>query len=116
MNIEALNESIRQLEAKNRQLADGKKELTDRLDKLKAEYDKDYIKYEDDLKEISDKYKIDTEILKLYGEKNITPIEELLARAESDIIAIEEQIKNFVEAQQRKTTEIEEELKIGKKE
>ncbi|WP_026657793.1 coiled-coil domain-containing protein [Butyrivibrio sp. AC2005] len=114
-NIDALNESIRQLEAKNQQLVDGKKGLEQRLAKLQAEYDKDYSKYEDDLKEISEKYNIDAEILKLYGGQEITPIEELFARTEMDITAIEEQIKIFVEAQQRKTTEIEEELKIGKK-
>ena len=115
-DIDALNESIRQLEAKNQELVDGKKGLTQRLDKLQAEYDKDYSKYEDDLKEISEKYHIDEEILKLYGGQEITTIEELFTRAEMDITAIEEQIRNFVEAQQRKTTEIEDELKIGKKE
>ena len=115
-SIDSLNESIRQLEEKNQQLVDGKKDLTYRLDKLQAEYDKDYSKYEDDLKEISAKYHIDAEIVKLYGGQNITTIEELFARAELDITIIEEQIKNFVEAQQRKTVEIEEELKIGKKE
>lgn len=115
-DVDALNESIRHLEEKNQQLVDGKKGLTQRLDKIQAEYDKDYSKYEDDLKEISDKYHIDAEILKLYGGQEITTIEELLARAEADISAIEEQIKNFIEAQQRKTTEIEDELKIGKKE
>ena len=84
------------------------------MDKLQNEYDKDYSNYSSDVEEISSRYNIDAEILKLYADKDITPIEDLLKKAEDDIKQIEEQIKLFVEAQEKKTAEIEGELKIGK--
>lgn len=115
-DIAELEKKIRELDNKNQDLVDKKKNLTLHLDKLQAEFDKDYSNYSSDVEEISSRYKIDAEILKLYGDKEVTTIEQLLQNAENDIKMIEDQIKVFVEAQERKTAEIENELKIGKKE
>ena len=113
-DIDALESNIADLEKRNRTLTDKKISLTSHLDKLQNEYDKDYSNYSSDVEEISSRYNIDAEILKLYADKDITPIEDLLKKAEDDIKQIEEQIKLFVEAQEQKTAEIEGELKIGK--
>ena len=112
-NIEA---KIRELESMNASLVSRKRNLIEYMDKLQAEYDKDYQSYEADVEEIKSKYMIDDEILKMYAGKDVVSIEELLQRAEADISQIEEQIRVFVEAQQRKTADIENELRIGKKE
>lgn len=114
-DIAELENRARELERKNRELIDRKKSLTSHLDRLQEEFDKEYSNYNSDVEEISSRYHIDAEILKLYADKEVTPIEELLRRAEDDMRQIEEQIRVFVEAQERKTAEIENELKIGKK-
>lgn len=114
-DIAELENRTRELERKNRELIDRKKILTSHLDRLQEEFDKEYSNYNSDVEEISSRYHIDSEILKLYADKEVTPIEELLRRAEDDIRQIEEQIRVFVEAQERKTADIENELKIGKK-
>ena len=114
-DIAGLENRIGELERKNGELIEKKKSLTSRLDKLQEEFDKAYSNCDSDVEEISSRYHIDAEILKLYAGKEVTPIEELLKRAEENIRQIEEQIRAFVEAQERKTAEIENELKIGKK-
>ena len=115
-DISSIQNEINQLEKKNEQLVNNKKNLISHLEKLQAEYDKDYSSYEADIEEIKRKYTIDDEILKMYADKEVTPIEELIARSEKDIKEIEEQVRLFIEALQRKTASIESELKIGKKE
>jgi hypothetical protein len=52
----------------------------------------------------------------MYADKEVVPVEELIERAKSDINQVEEQVRVFIDAQARKTAEIENELKIGKKE
>lgn len=115
-DIDALEKRKNNLEKMNQELIDKKRNLTIHLDKLQEEYDKNYSNFSADVEEISSRYHIDSEILKLYADREVTPIEELLERAENDVKQIEEQICVFVEAQERKTAEIESELKIGKKE
>ena len=114
--ISSIQSEISELEKKNEQLVNNKKYLISHFEKLQAEYNKDYSSYEADIEEIKQKYTIDEEILKMYADKEITSIEELISRSENDIKEIEEQTRIFIEAQQRKTAEIENELKIGKKE
>ncbi|MCI8306750.1 MAG: hypothetical protein HFH14_01750 [Lachnospiraceae bacterium] len=115
-DIREIQKEIADLEAKNGQLVNNKNHLMSHLEKLQAEYDKDYASYEADMEEIKSKYTIDDEILKMYADKEVTPIEELIARCENDIKEMEEQARIFIEARQRKTADIENELKIGKKE
>ena len=115
-DISDLKIKIQELENKNLGLTENKKNLIKHMDKLQAEYDKDYQSYEADIEEIKSKYTIDDEILRMYADKDVSSIEELLKNAEADILQIEEQVRIFVEVQQRKTADIEAELKIGKKE
>lgn len=115
-DIADLEKKIRDLEGKNQQLIDKKKNLTSHLEKLQEEFDKDYSNYSADVEEINSRFNIDAEILKLYEDKDVTPIETLIQNAEDSIKAVEDQIRVFIEAQERKTAEIENELKIGKKE
>lgn len=114
-DICSLQEEINALQAKNEQLVNNKKNLISHLETLQAEYDKDYASYESDIEEIKSKFAIDEEILKMYADKEVTPIEDLIARSENDIREIEEQTRIFIEAQQRRTAGIEKELRIGKK-
>ncbi|MDE6024276.1 MAG: hypothetical protein K2G45_02380 [Lachnospiraceae bacterium] len=114
--ISELNDKIVELNDKIQKLTDNKRHLVENMDKLQAEYNKNYSNYEQDFEEIKSKYDIDEEILLMYADREVVPIEELIERAKFDINQLEEQIRIFIEAQARKTAEIENELKIGKKE
>lgn len=114
-DIANLQNEVLQLEKKNRTLVNNKKYLIQQLDKLQAEYDKDYLSYESELEEIRSRYTVDKEIIGFYADKEVVAVEELMLRAENAMNEIEEQIKVFVTAQQKKTNDIESELKIGKK-
>jgi hypothetical protein len=104
-----IQKKIDDIQAKNEQLTSDKAKLLERLEKLQAEYDKDYTAYEADVEEIKSKFQVDEEILKMYSGKDVYSIEELMARSEKDIKEIEQQLKIFIEAQQRKIDAIERE-------
>ncbi len=114
--INKINEEILQLEERKRQLTENKNNLQTHMDRLQEEYEKDYAQFESDAEDIRARYTVDEEIIRMYAGKDVKPIEELLMQAENLIENIEQQIKNFVMVQQKKTSDIEEELKIGKKE
>lgn len=114
--ISELEVKIAEINDKIQKLADNKKHLVEHMEKLQAEYNKDYSNYEKDVEEIKSKYDIDEEILLMYADKEVVPIEELVERVKADVNQVEEQIRIFIDAQARKTAEIENELKIGKKE
>ena len=114
--INKINEEILQLEERKRQLTENKNNLQTHMDRLQEEYEKDYAQFESDAEDIRARYTVDEEIIRMYAGKDVKPIEELLMQAENLIENIEQQIKNFVMVQQKKTSDIEDELKIGKKE
>ena len=115
-DIAELEGKISELQRQNQALIDKKNNLTSHLEKLQQEFDKDYSSFSADVEEINSRFMIDAEILKLYENTEVTPIEQLIQNAQNDIKQIEDQIRTFVEAQERKTAELEKELKIGRKE
>ena len=68
-------------------------------------YDKDYSNYEANLEELRSTYNIDKELIMMYENKDIEPIEELMRKAEEAIAKVEEQIRLFVDAKAKKTAE-----------
>ena len=58
---------------------------------------------------------MDKELIMMYEDKEIETVEELIRKAEEAMAKVEEQIRVFVAAKSKKTMEIEEELRIGKK-
>ena len=113
--INKINEDIIQIEEKKKQLTENRNHLQIHMENLKNEYEKDYSKFESDAEDIRARYLVDEELIRMYAGKEVKPIEELLVQAENLLENIEQQIKNFVTVQEKKTTEIEDELKIGKK-
>lgn len=115
-DIDMLSSKIEEMQAKNAILEEKKKNLEDTLEKIKNEYEKNYSNFENELEELKSKYKVDKEVLMLYSDSAIKPIEELLAQADAAIEKVEEQIRIFIMARQKKTAQIEDELQIGRKE
>lgn len=116
VEIGQLNTKISEVETKLSGLAAEKDKLIKKLDALQAEYDKDYRSFEKDVAEIRSKYTVDEEILKLYEDKDVTPIEQLIARSRRDLEEMEEQIRVFVGAHERQVADIESSISIGRKE
>ena len=114
-DIKTVQSKIHTLESMKTELYDRKTEYKNHLDNLQAEYDKDYSNYEANLEELRSTYNIDKELIMMYENKDIEPIEELMRKAEDAIAKVEEQIRLFVDAKAKKTAAIEEELRIGKK-
>ena len=114
--VEKLERQISELESRSRQLSDSKSSLISHLEVLQREYDKDYSKYQTDIDEIKGRYSVDQSILEFYKDKDLVTIEDLLKQTDELILRVEEQIRLFVTAQQNKSDEIEESLKVGKKE
>ena len=114
-DIKTVQSKIQILEGQKSELSNRKAEYKVHLDKLQAEYDKDYSGYEADLEDLRSTYSIDKELIMMYENKEIETIEELLRKAEEAIAGVEEQIRLFANAKAKKTAEIEEELRIGKK-
>ncbi len=96
-----------ELERKNRELTAQRDRLAGDIEMLRAECEKDYSRAQTDAGELKARYEIDKNVLAYYSEKGVTPIEELLAKAEEDIKKIEDQIKVFVEAAEKRAAEIE---------
>lgn len=114
--VEKLEKQIAELENRSRQLSDSKSSLISQLEILQNEYDKDYSKFQVDIDEIKDRYTVDQSILEFYKDKDLVPIEDLLKQTDELVHRVEEQIRLFVTAQQKKSDEIEKALKVGKKE
>ena len=114
--VEVLEKKIADLENRSRHLSESKSSLISRLEVLQREYDKDYSKFKTDIEEIKSRYTVDQSILEFYKDKDLVPIEDLLKQTEALVYRVEEQIRLFVTAQQKKSDEIEKALKVGKKE
>lgn len=105
--ISDMNAQIEKLNNQIKQLENNKKNLKNHLDKLQAEYDKNYKEFDAEAKKIAENYHIDAEILEMYKDKDIVPVEELLKKANDDNTQLENQIRVFVSAQERKIANIE---------
>lgn len=110
--IEDINEQIEVLNKQLKQLENNRKNLKKHLEKLKAEYDKNYKEFEEEASTLAENYHIDAGLLKMYQDKEIVPAEDLIKKAGEDITELENQIRLFVAAQERKISDIENKIKV----
>ncbi len=96
-----------ELERKNRELTAQRDKLAGDIELLKAECENDYSQAQSDAGELEAQYEIDKNVLEYYKSNGVTPVEELLAKAGEDIKKLEEQIKVFVKAAEKRAAEIE---------
>ncbi len=86
-----------------------------RLEQIEAEYQKDYDTLNEELEDIKDRMEADASIIEYYMDHDIQPVEKLLEEAKLKLEEAEKQIRLFIQAKQKKTMEIEAEVKSNKK-
>lgn len=113
--LEKIEEKITRVERSREQLAVRKQLAVEHLKKIEEEYKKDYSLMERELEEIKSRLEADAAILEYYKDRDIVPIEKIFKEAGSKLEEAEKQIRAFIEAKQKKTMKIEQEIKSNKK-
>lgn len=114
-NIQRIEQEISVIERQQSQLSRKKQSAIDHLDKIEAEYKKDYASFERELEDYKSRMDADASIIEHYKDQDVMPIEIILKEVSLKLEEAEEQIRFFIEAKQRKTMEIENEIKSNKK-
>lgn len=114
-DIQRIEQEISVIERQQDQLSRKKQSAIDHLDKIESEYKKDYAFFERELEDYKSRMETDASIIEHYKDQDVMPIEIILKEVSLKLEEAEEQIRFFIEAKQRKTMEIENEIKSNKK-
>ena len=79
----------------------------EKIQKIEEELQKDYSKAEVQLEECKKQLEIDERVLEYYRDKDVKPVEEIFKEIHQKLDEAEKQIALFIQAQQKKTMEIE---------
>ena len=115
LELERIEKEISVVERDQSRLSQKKQSAIEHLEKIEAEYKKDYASLEQELEEIKARMDADASIIEHYKDKDVMPIEILFQEVNLKLEEAESQIRLFIEAKQRKTMEIEGEIKSNKK-
>ena len=85
------------------------------LQKLETEYEKDYDEFQRELEEYKQQFGVDQSVIDYYKDNDIQPIEELMKEISEKITQAEQQISLVILGRQKKTMEIENEVKSNKR-
>lgn len=114
-DLRRIEREIAVIERQQGLLSQKKQSAIDHLEKIEAEYKKDYASLEKELDEIKSRMEADASIIEHYKDQNVIPCEVIFQEIKLKLEEAEEQIRFFIEAKQRKTMEIENEIKSNKK-
>lgn len=114
-DLQRIEQEISVIERQQGQLSRKKQSAIDHLDRIEAEYKKDYASFEQELEDYKLRMEADASIIDHYKDQDVMPIEVILSEVRLKLEEAEEQIRFFIEAKQRKTMEIENEIKSNKK-
>lgn len=114
-DLAGMEREITAIERQQRQLSQKKQSAIEHLEKLEAEYKKDYASLERELAEYKARMEADEHVIAHYRDQDVTPIEAIFREIALKLDEAENQIRFFIEAKQRKTMEIESEIKANKK-
>lgn len=114
-DLRRIEQEISVVERQQGQLSHKKQSAIDHLEKIEAEYKKDYASLEKDLDEIKSRMEADASVIEHYKDQDVMPIEIIFQDIRLKLEEAEQQIRFFIEAKQRKTMEIENEIKSNKK-
>ena len=112
---EDMQAQIRAAEEKLNQLNERRATAKDLLKKLVAEYQKDYDSFQKELEEYRQQFGIDQSVIDYYKDNDIQPIEHLIRDIKEKIEQAERQISLVILGRQKKTMEIENEVKSNKR-
>jgi len=115
MDLQQIEQEISVIERQQGQLSRKKQSAIDHLEKIEAEYQKDYASFEQELEDYKSRLDADASIIEHYKDQDVMPIEIVFQEIRLKLEEAEEQIQFFIEAKQRKTMEIENEIKSNKK-
>ena len=79
----------------------------EKVQKIEEELKKDYTAAQTQLDECKTQLEIDKRVLEYYKDKDVKPIEEIFKEIQQKFDEAEKQIALFIQAQQKKTMEIE---------
>ena len=79
----------------------------EKIQKIEKELQKDYKQAEVQLEECKTQLEIDKRVLEYYKDKDVKPVEEIFKEIQQKLEEAEKQIALFIQAQQKKTMEIE---------
>ena len=114
-DLQRIEQEISVIERQQGQLSRKKQSAIDHLEKIEAEYQKDYASFERDLEDYKSRLDADASIIEHYKDQDVMPIETVFQEIRLKLEEAEEQIRFFIEAKQRRTMEIENEIKSNKK-
>lgn len=114
-DLRRIEQEIAVVERQQGQFSRKKQSAIDHLEKIEAEYKKDYASLEKDLDEIKSRMEADALVIEHYKDQDVMPIETIFQEIRLKLEEAEQQIRFFIEAKQRKTMEIENEIKSNKK-
>ena len=115
MDLQRIEQEISVIERQQGQLSRKKQSAIGHLEKIEVEYQKDYASFEQELEDYKSRLDADASIIEHYKDQDVMPIETVFQEIRFKLEEAEEQIRFFIEAKQRKTMEIENEIKSNKK-
>ncbi len=115
MDLQRIEQEISVIERQQGQLSRKKQSAIDHLEKIEAEYQKDYASFEQEMEDYKSRLDADASVIEHYKDQDVMPIEIVFQEIRLKLEEAEEQIRFFIEAKQRKTMEIENEIKSNKK-
>jgi len=111
MSIET---QIADIQQKQNDLFKQKKTALKKLKTIEAEYQKNFDAMQTELELLKSQMTADASILEYYKDKDIAPVETLIADIKNKIEEMENQIRLFITAKQQKMMDIEAEIKSNK--
>ena len=112
--LQRIEAEISVIERQKHELAQKKKSAVNHLEMIEAEYKKDYATLEQELDEIKSRMESDASIIEYYKDQEVMPVEIIFQEIKLKLEDAEKQIRFFIEAKQRKTMDIEGEIKSNK--
>lgn len=108
-------EDVTAAEERLEKLRERRKSAKELLTKLEAEYEKDYDEYQRELEEYRQQYNVDQSVIEFYRDNDIQPIEDIMKELSEKLTQAEQQIRLIILGRQKKTMEIETQVKSNKR-
>lgn len=110
-DLREIERDISRVEREHDLLSQKKRNAINHLEKIEEEYKKDYDSFEKEVQEFRARMEADASIISYYKDQDILPIEVIFQEIRLKLDEAEKQIRYFIEAKQKKTMEIEMEIK-----